>query len=125
MVVETAPPQQFLAVARAPGAPPSYRVQVIGIGHVWISPDPGRAGPSALSISFWDLIQDPQPMHDIVLTLATPDAPEPREQPVKRTSRSTFVASVELQPGVNRITVVGRAEIGKRVRAVLNLEIPR
>lgn len=124
MVVETAAPPQFVAVAHLVGQPTTYRIQVLGTGHVWISPDPERAGKSAVTIAFWDLIQDPQPMRDVVITLSSGDEP-PREQSVKRTSRASFVADVAFARGANRLAVVGRAINGRRIRAVLNLDIAR
>jgi copper transport protein len=124
MVVETAAPQQFLAIARPPGQAATYRIQLIGTGHVWISPDPERAGRSKVTLTFWDLIQDPQPIDDVVVTVASSNEPS-REQPVKRYDRSSFVADINFEIGTNRLTVVARAAGGKRLRAVLNLEIPR
>jgi copper transport protein len=124
MEVETRSPQQFLAVARPPGQPRTYRIQVEGAGHIWISPDPERPGRSTVTITCFDLVQDLQSVQNIVVTAGAGSGPA-REQVVRRVNPSTFVTDIDLQPGLNRIAVVARAPNGTRLRGVLDLEVPR
>jgi uncharacterized membrane protein len=124
MELDTAPPPQFVAVAQPRDQPRTYRVQVLGTGHVWISPAREQEGHTELAIAFWDLIQDPLPIDAVIVTVGSADS-APREQAVTRTGRSTFVAAADLHRGANRITVVGRAANGRRIRAVVDLDIVR
>lgn len=114
---------QFLSVLRPAGQWPSYTIEVRGIGHVRISADPERVGPSRLHITCFNGIMEALPIGDIIVTTGTESSV--RLQQVTRQDRNTFVADVELQTGNNRITVVARTENGTRLRASTTIEIAR
>jgi hypothetical protein len=124
MEVETRIAPQFVSIFRHEGHPATYTVQVENAGHVRFSADPERAGPSIVTITCYDVLNDERPIEDIVVTVRVGDSP-PRQQSVTRKSPSTFVSRFAFEAGANRITVIARAPDGTRLRAALTLDIPR
>jgi hypothetical protein len=122
--VETRSLPQFVSIEQSPGQAPMYTVQVTGAGHVRISPDPERAGPSKVSVTCFDGIYEDRPIDAIVVTAAAGAGPM-RQLPVRRMDRSRFTADVDLQPGPNRIAVVARGTDGTRMRAAVEFVVPR
>jgi copper transport protein len=123
MEVETRIPPQFVSIERPSGRPRNYMVQVENAGHIAISPDSERAGPTTVTIICYDVLRDQRPVDDIVVTLRVDDGPA-QPQPVTRVSPSTFVSPFAFESGSNRITVVARGRDGTRLRAALTLDIP-
>ncbi len=99
-------------------------VQVEGAGHVWISPDPESAGRSRVTVTCFDVLREERAVQDIVVTLLSGEGPT-RQLLMTRLSPSSFVADVDFRSGANRIVVIARAADGTRLRAVLDLDIPR
>jgi len=124
MEVETRIAPQFVSVFRLPGQPAAYTVQVQNAGHVKFVPNPERAGPTTVTITCYDVLRDERPIEDMVVTVRQGDGPL-RQQAVMRKSPSTFVSSFAFEPGSIRVTVIARAPDGTRLRAALNLDIPR
>jgi hypothetical protein len=122
--VETRSLPQFVSVLRVPGHAPEYTIEVKGVGHVRISPDPERAGRSTLHVTCFNPIYEFQAVDTLIVTAGARRAPA-RQLPVRRLDRSSFLADVDLQPGPNRIAVVARTDYGARLRAVIEIEVPR
>jgi hypothetical protein len=123
--IETRSAPQFVSLEHNPGQFPEYTVQVRQRGGlIRISPHPEQAGPSRVYVTCFDLIGDIRPMDGIVVTAAAADGLA-SQRPVQRLEDNTFVADVQLQPGRNRITVIVRALDGTRLRAAVDLDVPK
>ena len=122
--VETRSLPQFVSILRVPGHAPEYTIQVKGVGHVRISADPERAGRSTLHVSCVNPIYEAQAVDTLIVTAGAERSPT-RQLPVRPLDRSRFLADVDLQPGPNRIAVVARTNYGARLRAVIEIEVPR
>jgi len=124
LVVETQGPPQPASVLRVPGEPPVYTVEIPGIGYVLVSPQPERVGRSTVVVTFVDLVKEETRIPRLVLTLGTTDGPT-RRQRVRRLGPGRFAAPVALGEGRNTISVVARRIDDVRLRAVLELDVPR
>ena len=122
--LETQGPSQFVSVERVPGAPPRYTMSVEGAGFIRVSPDPERAGPSTVEVTCFTVAQDEAQIEQLVVTATAGDQPA-AQRPVRRVSRGRFVADVELEEGRNTIAVVARTEDGTRMRASVELDVPK
>jgi hypothetical protein len=122
--VETRSLPQFVSILRVPGHAPEYTVQVTGVGHVRISADPERAGRSTLHVSCVNPIYEAQAVDTLIVTAGAGQGPS-RQLSVRALDRSRFLADVDLQPGRNRIAVVARTNYGTRLRAAIEIEVPR
>lgn len=65
------------------------------------------------------------PFIDEIVVTAAAGHGAMREVPVRRLERSRFVDDIELQPGLNRLAAVGRSANGTRLRATVDLTVPR
>ena len=122
MEIATRHKPQFVSIARRPGRPPTYTVEVEGRGHVRFSPDPERPGPSEVSIHCYDILRDERNIEAIVVTVSSQGGPE-HQVPVRRASGSLAIAGVELRPGRNRVTAVARILGGTRLRATVDIDV--
>ncbi len=122
--VETRRVAQPVSIARFPGQPPMYTVEVKRAGFVRISPVPEREGDSKLYVTCYDVLQDERPVVSIVVGAESTDG-QLRQLPVQRLTASRFVADAKLVRGHNRIVVVARLHDGSRMRAALDLEAPQ
>lgn len=116
----SAPP--FVSIERIPGQAPKYTAQLPGGEFVRISPDPERPGRSQVYLSFFDVLSEARPVETAVLTVA--GSGPAHQQTLRRLDASRFVAGVELQPGRNTITAIGRAADGTRLRASFDIDVP-
>jgi hypothetical protein len=116
-----APAPQLSAVL-VPGRPPVYDLFVY-YGSIRISPHPLAAGPSDVYVTAFNNIDLPQYVDGIVVTGAAGDGPV-EQQPVRRLSRSRFVARVDLQPGPYTFNVVARTPEGNRLAAGITVDVP-
>jgi copper transport protein len=120
--VETHSAPPLMSIERIPGQAPKYTAQLASGDFVRISPDPERAGRSQVYLSFFDMLMEPRPLESAVLTAAASGPARP--QALRRLEASRFVADVELEPGRNTITVIGRAADGSRLRAPFEIDVP-
>jgi hypothetical protein len=120
--LETRPREQFVSIARFPGQPPMYTVEVKRAGHVRVSPVPEREGDSSLYVTCFNVLHDERPV--AAITVLTESADGSRDQlPVRRLSPSRFVADARLASGRNRIVIVAKTPEGSRMRAALDLDV--
>jgi putative copper export protein len=120
--LETRRRDQFVSVARFPGQPPMYTVEVKRAGHVRVSPVPEREGDSTLSVTCFNILHDERPV--AAITIMTESEDGSRDQlPVRRLSPSRFVADATLVRGRNRIVIVAKTPEGARMRAALDLDV--
>jgi len=122
--VEARSVRQSVSIERVPGQAPKYTVQVTGREFVRISPNPERPGPSQVSVTCFDLFGDLRRIETIVVTAAAGDEPASRLT-VRRLEVGQFVADAELRAGRNRIAVVAKTLDGTRIRAAIDLDVPR
>ena len=116
-------PQPVPSVLRLPGAPPEYTLQV-EYGLIRVVPDPELAGPSNVYVRIFGGAADlPAPTDRVVVTGAAGDEP-PEQKPVRRLTRSRFVAEVDLESGPYTIAVVARRDDGARMRGAVELDVP-
>ena len=99
-------------------------MSVEGAGFIRVSPDPERAGPSTVEVTGFTVAQDEAQIEQLVVT-AKAGAQPAAQRPVRRVSRGKFVAPVELEEGRNTIAVVARTENGTRMRASVELDVPK
>ena len=85
---------------------------------VWAEPE--RAGPVRVFATFLTPLGEPQPIAQLVLTVAAEDG-ETEQRPVERLGPNQFAAEASLASGSNTVTVVARTDDGTRVRAVVEL----
>jgi hypothetical protein len=114
---------QLVSVERIPGHAPNYTVEVGNEGSVRFSPEPERAGRSALSVTCFDVVGDERPIDQIVVTAAAGSGAV-RQLPVRRVRQGRFLVDVELQAGRNTITAVARSTDGTRLRAAVEIDAP-
>lgn len=121
--VEARTPDQWLSVRRTPGIPVQYTVSLGEIGDVRFSPDPERAGPSTVTISFFGFVHTPMPVGAVVVTLTDPSG-HTVQLPVRHLDATRVVVDVNFQPGSNRIAATTHIEGGTRMRAVVDINVP-
>ena len=122
--LETRQLLQDVSIARIPGQPPTYTVEVERAGFVRISPVPESAGDSKLYVTCYSILHDEVGIEWITVTTETADGAR-RQWPVQLLRRSRFVADATLVHGLNRITVIARTVQGVRLRATLELLAPQ
>jgi copper transport protein len=122
--IEAKSPPQFVSIRRTPGDAPLYTVELRGLGHVRFSPDPERAGPATIHITCFTTIYEPLPVDDMVVTAGAGAGPM-RPVPARRIDRHRFAADVVLAAGLNRVAAVARTANGGRLRALVELPVPR
>jgi copper transport protein len=120
--VDVEGPPQFLSVLRVPGRPPAYTVDLTARGAIRVSPRPERPGRSQLRITVYDVVLNERTVDRLVVTARSGDRPT-RQLPVRRLSRSTFVADAVLAEGQNRIAVIAGTPDGTRIRGVFDLDV--
>jgi hypothetical protein len=118
--LETRRAPQPVSIARIPGQPPMYTVEVPRAGLVRISPVPESSGDGKLYVTCYSILHDEVPVDWLSVTTETDDGSR-RRWFVERLSPSRFIAAVKLARGLNRITVVARTSNGVRMRATLEL----
>jgi hypothetical protein len=116
-------PTHFVSIARVPGRPPEYTMELQGMGYVQIRPDPERAGPSKLTVYVLNVFEFQTPVRQIVLTTQAGDGPT-RQQASRRLGPGWFKAGIALEEGRYRIVVVAKTNQGLRLRAPFELDIP-
>ena len=107
---------------RIPGQAPKYTVEVRTEGYVRFSPDSERPGPSAVSVTCYDVVGDERPIEQMVVTLAGPDG-HIHTPPLRRLRPGGFVVDVVLNEGRNTLAAVARTSDGVRLRAVVALDV--
>ncbi len=114
--------EPVMSVSRLPDQAPEYTLQVEN-GLIRIVPTPERAGPSSVYVSLFGTFDNRAAVGEIVVTGAAGDGLA-EEKPVRRLTRSRFVADLELEAGPYTITVVARTLEGNRLRGALELDVP-
>jgi hypothetical protein len=76
-----------------------------------------------VQVTCFDFSGDERPVSSMVVTL-TAAGSSAQQVPLRRSSAGTFVADVELAPGINSIAAVARTTDGTRVRAAVDIEVP-
>jgi copper transport protein len=118
-----AQPQQ-LSIERIPGQAPKYTTELPGLDEVRISPNPERAGPSRVIVTFFQLPFDGQDFIDqLVVTAAKGNGPV-QQQSFRRVETGKFVSPIDLAAGANQIAVTGHRRDGTRLRSVFDLQVP-
>jgi copper transport protein len=118
-----AQPQQ-LSIERIPGQAPKYTTELPGLDEVRISPNPERAGPSRVIVTFFQLPFDGQDFIDqLVVTAAKGNGPV-QQQSFRRVGTGKFVSPIDLAAGANQIAVTGHRRDGTRLRSVFDLQVP-
>jgi hypothetical protein len=117
-------PARPVSATRIPGAAPHFTVEVPRVGHVRVEPQRERPGATTMTMTFFNVLFEPRPIQDAVVTLATGDG-NARALPLRRIDAHRFVADVVFAPGPNTIAVVARDVDGNRTRTSFTLEIPR
>jgi len=118
--LEVRGPAREVAVARPPGQPPTYTIEIPGAGVMRFSPDSERPGLAHILVTCFDFIGDPLRIETFVVT-ASGQAPA-RIVPVRHLDRGRFVADLELQAGRNTISAAARTAEGIRLRASIALD---
>jgi len=118
----TQPPLEVW-IQQVPGAV-NYNALVRAGGYIRFSLDPERAGRSRLSVSCYDMIQDERAIAHVVITHASGTGAS-RTLPFTRVGAGRFVADLELPAGANRFTAVASTIDGTRIRAWVDLQVPR
>jgi hypothetical protein len=121
--VEVTQPPLPVEVQHWPNAV-NYNALVRAGGFIRFSLDPERAGRSRLSVSFWDMIQDERAIGHVVITQSSGSGP-PRALPFVRVGTGRFAAEVELVAGRNTFAAVASTTDGTRLRAWVEIQIPR
>jgi copper transport protein len=116
-------PPQFVSVLRIPGQDAAYTMEVGTLGYMRITPHPGRAGPSTVTVDVFDPFESETPVSQLVVTGAAGDRPA-HQQAVRRLGPGRFAASVELARGRYTIVAVARTQGGSRLRGVFELDVP-
>jgi copper transport protein len=111
---------QFTSVIRTPGAAPSYTIESGRQHSVQIIIAPERSGLNTLQISFMNVLFEPLPVDNVVVTVRHDEDPV-KAPAVERVDRHRFSTRAEFARGVNRINVTARSETGTRIRATLKL----
>lgn len=122
--LETRRTQQPVSIARIPGQPPTYTVEVKRAGLVRISPVPEAEGSSTLYLTCYSVLHDEVAIDWISVWTEREDGSQ-QQWPVRRSSASRFIADARIARGLNRITVVARTVTGVRMRATLELRAPQ
>ncbi len=118
-----AQPQQ-LSIERIPGQAPKYTTELPALDEVRISPNPERAGPSRVIVTFYQLPFDGQDFIDqLVVTAAKGNGPV-QQQSFRRLGTGKFVSPIDLAAGANQIAVTGHRRDGTRLRSVFDLQVP-
>jgi hypothetical protein len=102
----------------------TYTVEIRNAGVLRFEVDPRRPDRTRLSVSCLDFILDERRLSHIVVTLANANSPE-HEVTLLPLSRSRFAADVDLATGANIIAAVARTPDGIRMRAVVQIDVPR
>jgi copper transport protein len=113
-----------VSVERLPGRAPKYLFELAGGQLLEISPDSVRPGRRRVTVTCFNVISEERPVEEMIVTNAA-GARSGRQQPVRRLGSGRFVADVRLQAGRNRIAAIARAADGTRLRAVVDLDVPR
>ena len=121
--VEARTPAQWVSVRRTPGIPVQYTVSVGEIGDIRFSPDPERAGPSTVTISFFGFVHSPLPVGAVVVTQTDPNG-HTVQLPVRHLDPTRVVVNVIFKPGRNRLAAITYLEGGTRMRAVVEIDVP-
>jgi putative copper export protein len=121
--LEARTPEQWLSVRRTPGIPVQYTVSLGEIGDIRFSPDPERAGPSTVTISFFGFVHSPLPVGAVVVTQTDPNG-HTVQVPVRHLDPTRVVANVIFKPGRNRLAAITYLEGGTRMRAVVDIDLP-
>jgi copper transport protein len=121
--VEVIQPPLPVDVQHIPGAV-NYNALVRAGGFIRFSLDPERAGRSRLFVGVYDIIQDERDVQHIVVT-QTSGAGAARALVLKRLSAGRFAADVYLSAGPNTFAAVANAVDGTRVRARVEIPVPR
>jgi hypothetical protein len=122
--LETRRRPQSVSIARIPGQPTTYTVEVERAGFVRVSPVPERAGDTKLYVTCYSILHDEVAVESITVTTETVDGAR-RQWPVQPVRRSRFIAAATLTHGLNRIIVIARTVHGVRMRATLELRTPQ
>jgi copper transport protein len=115
-------PAPQLSAVLIPGRAPVYDLFVY-YGDIRVSPHPLADGPSDVYVSAFNAIDVPQSIDGIVVTGAAGDGPV-EQKPVRRLTRSRFVAEVDLEPGPYTIGVVAQTPEGNRMTAEVTIDVP-
>jgi copper transport protein len=121
--VDVRGPDNFTNELRIPGKAPIYTLEIQGTADIRLSPDPERAGPSKVSVNFFDLFGTDLGIKQLVLTTQAGGGAV-HQQPVRRVSSGRFQADVRLEEGPFTFTVIGYTLDGRRLRGVFELRIP-
>ena len=122
--LETRRTEQPVSIARIPGQPPTYTVEVKRAGLVRISPVPEAEGSSTLYLTCYSILHDEVAIDWIAVWTEREDGSR-QQWPLRRLSASRFIADARIANGLNRITVVARTINGVRIRATLELRTPQ
>ncbi|HEV8337410.1 MAG TPA: copper resistance protein CopC [Candidatus Polarisedimenticolia bacterium] len=121
--VETRIAPRSLSIDRLPGRAPTYMLELAG-GLVQISPEAEHAGRSKVTVTCFNPLSEERSIEEMVITTAAGEGPA-RQHPVRRLGPGRFAAEIRLSPGRNRIAAIARASDGTRLRAVVDLDVPR
>jgi copper transport protein len=121
--LETRRVVQDVSIARIPGKPPTYTVEVKRTGLVRVSPVPEREGDSKLYVTCYSILNDERAVASITVATEAEDGSR-RQLTVRRLSASRFEADAVLVRGRNRIVIVAKTSDGMRMRAGLDLHVP-
>lgn len=116
-------PEQFVSVARVPGQPAAYTMEVGNDGYVRLTLDPERPGASSITVTAFDEFENFVRIRRVVLTAAAGGAPL-RPVPLNRLGADSYGSILNLSEGTNRIGVTIRTRFGTRLHGVFELKIP-
>jgi copper transport protein len=115
---------QPVEVWRSPSGIVRYTVEIRNAGVLRFEIDPRHVGRTRLEVSCLDFILDERRLSHMAVTLANANGPE-RELPLQPLGRSRFASDVDLAAGSNVLAAVARTLDGIRMRAVIQIDVPR
>ncbi|MFL5845004.1 MAG: copper resistance protein CopC [Solirubrobacteraceae bacterium] len=116
-------PESPLSLTRVEGQPTYFAKAVGDVGFLQISLDPERAGRTEILAGGYDPIHDPEPVRELVLTMAAGDDP-PQSLPMRRRSRGIFGVTTEVPAGPVHFALVVRVRGGLRMRSEFDVDVP-
>lgn len=113
---------QRVIVFAVPGEPTVYTIELAGeVGLVELLPATERAGTNELRIRTLDVMTDDLPVDHLRLTVTSQTGS--RVYPVERVGPAWFTTSIELEPGLNTVSLVGVTDVGIRFRGAIELTV--
>ena len=120
--LEVSGPPRFVSIERRPDGPVRYTLQLTETAFVLVYATPARAGPSVVSLSYFDPLAGEIPVEDVVVTSRDLDG-ERHQATTRRLGAGRFEADVMLHAEHTTVSAVTRSVVsGRRYHISVDLE---